>query len=367
MSLITIRRCLIGFLAGALFALPWNVARGVTIGDLCRVKGQEENHLLGIGLVSGLSGTGDGNLEKTKQMLARQIQLLSDPRSQVGISPELIESLKTPNVALVLVTATVPGAGVQRGGRIDCVVSAPNAKSLDGGFLLPTHLTSTIPGDERVYAISSGKLTVEDPKKTAVATIEGGCQMEADFETPFVQDGKFTLILREPHAGFHVANEVEFEINQILDPNPAIGQSISGDGAARAIDSRRIVVPIPPQYLADHSEIEFIQDVLKRPFTSKPKERSRVVINERSGVITIDGDLEIGAVIVSHKNFRVSTGGDETAGDFVELDPSSNTSTTKLQALVDALKSLRAPNEDIIDIIKELNALGAIYGELVVR
>ena len=55
------------------FAMIWLIALSVpawgdtelTVGDLCRLKGQEENVLQGVGFVVGLKGTGDGDGNKT--------------------------------------------------------------------------------------------------------------------------------------------------------------------------------------------------------------------------------------------------------------------------------------------------------------
>ena len=46
----------------------------------------------------------------------------------------------------------------------------------------------------------------------------------------------------------------------------------------------------------------------------------RVVINERSGSIVISGDVEIGAVAVTHKNIVIETAR-PPAKRFVGLDP----------------------------------------------
>src|SRR5437763_16021393 len=77
--------------------------------NICHVKGQEENTLQGLGLVVGLKGTGDSaNSTPTVRSLARAIQLMGTPVGKRG-PLELKEDIK--NVALVLVTATVPAGG----------------------------------------------------------------------------------------------------------------------------------------------------------------------------------------------------------------------------------------------------------------
>ena len=56
-----------------LFTLaPWATAQ-VRIKELCDVKGQEPLMLRGVGLVVGLSGTGDPDLPATMRALARSL------------------------------------------------------------------------------------------------------------------------------------------------------------------------------------------------------------------------------------------------------------------------------------------------------
>ena len=46
------------------------------VRDVCRVKGQEENTIHGLGLVVGLKGTGDTNAATTMRSLARMMELM---------------------------------------------------------------------------------------------------------------------------------------------------------------------------------------------------------------------------------------------------------------------------------------------------
>src|SRR5687767_521940 len=48
-----------------------HVQAELRIGNICRVKGQEENTLQGLGLVVGLKGTGDNELNPTLRALAK--------------------------------------------------------------------------------------------------------------------------------------------------------------------------------------------------------------------------------------------------------------------------------------------------------
>ena len=105
--------------------------------DICRLKGQEENKIQGLGLVVGLRGTGDDSIKPTERALARMMQNMggSIASDSQGI-PDFSEIEGSGNVALVMVTASIPPAGAQQGDKLNCNVSSISAKSLEGGRLM---------------------------------------------------------------------------------------------------------------------------------------------------------------------------------------------------------------------------------------
>src|SRR3954454_8211274 len=125
------------------------------VGDICRIKGQEENVLHGFGLVTGLKATGDGDVKATQRALAHYMELLGHHLGKGDKGQTSFDELKNvKNVALVYVTATVPPGGAQQGDVLDCYLSAPGAKSLDGGYLMLTEMFGPVPGDKTVYALA---------------------------------------------------------------------------------------------------------------------------------------------------------------------------------------------------------------------
>ena len=88
------------FFALVVFAAAELSAGIVQVRNVARPAGQRENQLSGIGLVVGLGGTGD-----TRQTLFTQ-QALANLLSNMGLNSE--DSIKTRNVAAVLVTAQLP-------------------------------------------------------------------------------------------------------------------------------------------------------------------------------------------------------------------------------------------------------------------
>jgi len=130
---------------------------------------------------------------------------------------------------------------------------------------------------------------------------------------------------------------------------------------AKAIDAVNIEVEVPRQYLDD--PVHFIRQVLELDMVSVPL-AARVVVNERAGSIVISGDVEIAPVAIAHRNIVVETGEAAGAGPFVPVDP-ADPQNPKLKSLVTSLNAINVPAADIIEIIKLVNANGALTGELV--
>lgn len=330
--------------------------------DICRVKGQEENSLQGLGLVVGLKGTGDGDARPTSRALATMMKLMGNPLPPGPNNEALLAELKNAkNVALVFVTATVPAAGARQGDQLNCTVSAISAKSLDGGVLMSTPLLGPRPGSDRVYAVAQGALHLETPTQMNVAKIYQGCRLEADFHNVFIKEGFITLVLDENHAGFQTAQEVADLINT---QSSFLGGDDRGRVLARAMDQVNIEIYIPSHYADD--PVLFVSQILTQRIIN-PQTDARVVINERAGSVVIGADVEIGAVVVTHRNIVIEAAATPfDASRFIPIDP-NETSTTKLKTLVDALNAVKVPTSDIIDIIKSLKRNGKLYGKLIIE
>lgn len=322
--------------------------------NICRVKGQEENVLQGMGLVVGLAGTGEANDPATMRALGRAMELMGAPVAdlQIGVKAGNKELDKIKNVAMVIVTARVPATGARRGDKLDCYVSGINGKSLAGGRLVFAALRGPNPTDPRVYALCEGAIHLEDSAQPMSGVVSGGCQMEEDVFTNFVHDGCVTLVLDEHHADFQTATEVVDSIHKLY--------SREEDGFVQAVNASNIVVRIPGEYR--ENPVAFLADVLELEVYSAEPE-ARVVINQRSGSIVISGDVTIGDVVVSHKNVVVEAG-QPPAFEAIDTDQADS---AKLNALVNALNSLKVPSEDRIAIIKEIARSGKLHGRLIVE
>src|SRR6187399_3616550 len=188
----------IALVALALSPLP----AGATsrIKDLANIEGVRQNQLIGYGLVVGLNGTGDtlNNIPFTKQSLTAMLERLG-----VNIRGQTI---RTGNIAAVMVTANLPAFGTQ-GTRIDVTVSAMGAaKSLQGGTLLVTPLLAA---DGNVYGVAQGSLAIggfqaegEAAKITrgvpTVGRIANGALIEREIDFTLNRLGQMRMALRNP-------------------------------------------------------------------------------------------------------------------------------------------------------------------------
>jgi flagellar P-ring protein FlgI len=351
-----IKRLLIAALIVAL--LTSQSVASTRLKNICRIKGQEENVLRGMGLVVGLDGTGEANDGMTMRAIARAMEVMGSPLTLNGQQSGLDELRKMKNVALVMVTATVPATGVRRGEKLDCVVSGLNGKSLDGGQLAFASLQGPNTQDPRVYALCQGPVTIDNPDQPMVGIVHGGCQMEADIFTPFVKDGYITIVLDSNHANFQTAWEVTQLINEKLS---AEASEYSGQPMAQAIDATNIVVRLPQTDAND--PVGFASEILEYRVL-EPEPEARVTINVRAGTIVISGDVEIGDVIVSHKNVVVeATEFPVDTFSSIDVDASNR---PKLDQLVAQLNSLKVPTPDVIEIIRGIERNGKLHGRLII-
>lgn len=340
--------------------LPSLATARTRLKDICRVKGQEENVLRGIGLVVGLNGTGEVNDGPTMRAIARSLELMGNPVAPPDARQAGLDELKkVKNAALVMVSATVPATGARRGDHVDCFVSAINGKSLDGGHLEFASLQGPNTQDPRVYALCQGQVTIDSAAQPMVGVVHAGCQIEADIFTPFYRDGFITLIIDKNHADFQTANDIVQQIRERVSGSEKTGNATAREDMVQALDAANIKVRIPTYALAD--PVEFASYLLETQI-EEPQTEARVVINSRAGTIVISGDVEIGDVIVSHKNVTVEAG---TAPTFAALDV-DHSSAPKLQELVNQLNSLKVPTADMIEIIKGIEQNGKLHGRLII-
>jgi flagellar P-ring protein precursor FlgI len=333
-------------------------AWAVKVADITRIGGERTNILTGLGLVYGLKGTGDGGdfaaaINPLRSMLAK----FADPVTVAQLA-------NAQNVAVVMVTATVPGAGVRDGDHLDVHVTSVGASpSLRGGRLFVTPMQGPIPGGP-LLALAEGPITVEDPSTPTVGSIKaaaGAAVMEADLPARVIDSsGHFTLILDDPSASWATASRIAKIINDD-----------AGETLAAAIDAKNVIVTIPPDE-REHPD-SFIGRVQQLPVQLLSTE-ARVTINEKTGTIIMTGDVEISPVVISHNGLSISTIQPQPVpsprNPVVTNHEAIAIGTTapangNLQDLVTAMEQLKVPAQDRIDIIKELYKTGKLHAKLI--
>src|SRR5262247_2496217 len=207
------------------------------IKDLANIEGVRQNQLIGYGLVVGLNGTGDtlNNIPFTKQSLQAMLE-----RMGVNIRGATI---RTGNVAAVMVTGNLPAFGTQ-GTRMDVTVSAlGDAKNLTGGTLLVNPLLGA---DGNVYAVAQGSVAISgfqaegDAAKITrgvptVGRIANGAIIEREIEFALNRLNQLRMALRNPD--FTTAKRIAAAINDYI-----------GTASAEPIDQSTVVITIPKKF-----------------------------------------------------------------------------------------------------------------------
>jgi flagellar P-ring protein precursor FlgI len=349
-------------------ALPAQAAS--RIKDLANIEGVRQNQLIGYGLVVGLNGTGDtiNNAPFTRQSLTAMLERLG-----VNIRGQ---TLRTLNVAAVMVTGNLPPFGTQ-GTRIDVTVAAlGDAKSLQGGTLLVTPLLGA---DGNVYAVAQGSLAIggfEAQGQAASVTrgvptvgrIANGAIIEREIDFALNRLNQVRLALR--NADFTTAKRIAAAINDYI-----------GTPTAEPLDPSTVQLSVPKQYegnaVALLTEIEQLQ--------IEPDLPAKVVIDERSGVIVMGRDVRVSMVAVAQGNLtvtisespQVSQPAPFARGGRAVTVPRTRVGVQEdgrklavvnegvsLQQLVDGLNALGVGPRDLISILQAIKAAGAIQADI---
>jgi len=356
------------------FAQPeyYSTAPEVRVKDIARVLGVRGNQLYGIGLVTGLAGTGDNSssVEFTAQAISNMLE-----RAGLPTDPN---SIKVENFAVVMVTCDLP-AFAREGDTIDVTVAAMgDAESLQGGVLIMTPLRAA---NSEIYAVAQGPVSLAGFGAAGGAGGAGGRR-----QTNFLTVGRIP-------NGAYVEREVDFNLapNDILTMvliHPDFTTAIRlRDAIARAFPSVRIVqaqdaasinVLVPEQYNDDL--VRFIS--LVENLTVMPDIPNRVVINERTGTIVMGAGVQIIPVAIAHGSLSITvtqkydvsqpppfSGGYSLAvpraGLTIEEGPAQFVRITSAD-LVAALNALGATPRDIVAIFQALEAIGALQAELII-
>jgi len=344
------------------------------IKDIVDIQGLRSNPLTGVGLVIGLAGNGDSGV-LSRQMLTNMLR-----ESGLVLTPT---DLTSGNIAVVWVTAEL-GPFAREGSRIDVDVSAiGNAKSLQGGKLLPTPLKGL---DGQVYAIADGGVSIGGwtaagdkasitKNHQTVGRIPDGAVVEKEEIATFVEyiGGHRLITLNLRNSDFSTVEQISKAINQNY-ANSAI-----------VVDAGTVTVKVPSE-ISQKDIAGFIVDITKHEV--KVDIPAVVVINERTGTIVVGENVGISAVAISQGSLVVKikempivsqpTAPFSDAGDTkvvqdtligIEEDegyliPMSRSVT--VSELAKSLNGIGATPTDLIAIFNALKKAGALQAKLVI-
>ncbi|GLK78796.1 flagellar basal body P-ring protein FlgI [Methylopila turkensis] len=345
---------------------------GVTsrIKDLTDIEGVRENQLVGYGLVVGLNGTGDSlnAAPFTKQSLQSMLERL-------GVNTRGA-TLRTKNVAAVMVTANLPPFGTQ-GTRLDVTVSAlGDATSLQGGTLIVTPLMGA---DGEVYSVAQGSVAVIGFNAQGEAAqivrgvpttgrISNGGLIER--EIPFSLANLTTVRLALRNPDLTTARRIAAGINDFI-----------GSGVAEPLDPSTVAIQVPKNFQGNI--VQLLTEI--EQLRVEPDQIAKIVIDERSGIIVMGQDVRVSTVAVAQGNLTVTITEDPIVS---QPEPFSDGETTvvprtsvsvdtdanrrlavlregvNLRQLVDGLNAIGVGPRDLIAILQAIKAAGALQAEI---
>ncbi len=340
--------------------------------ELISLEGVRDNQLIGYGLVVGLAGTGD------KRQTVFSAQTLSNMLERMGVSVAPT-ALQAKNTAAAIVTANL-GAFAQAGTRIDITVAAlGDASTLQGGLLVLTPLKGA---NGQVYAVAQGPVvtggfvagrgggnsqTVNHP---TTGRVPNGAIVELSPPTTFSGD-HFRLQLKQ--GDFSNASRITQAINR--------GFASTDGPVARAENSSLIVVDLPAGYRA--RPVEFLAQL--ENLRIDVDRVNKIVINERTGTIVMGKEVRIAPVSILHGNLTVEV---ETSYAVSQPQPFSEGGETvvvpqvgvgvkeekarsvnlkdgaTVEELVRALLAIGSTPRDVIAILQNLQAAGALDAQI---
>jgi len=330
----------------------------VRLKDIAKIRGVRENQLIGYGIVVGLQGTGDSKLEYTNKSIKRMLD-------KMGMKVEKGDQLASANVAAVIVTASLPPFA-RSGNEITVTVSSlGDASSLVGGTLLQTPLRAS---DKNVYAVGQGPLMMGGSNHLTVASIPGGAIVEKDFEADFAHRKMYRFTLSNPDLT--TAARISKTINMDL-----------GGKYASAVDPSTVDLIVPFAWEGKGVELLSIIETLQ----VFPDGKAKVVVNEKTGSVVIGENVKVSKVAISHGDLTVNIAPPPPPPRLpgqpkVRLrGPASAAAKGRTERvhmvdgqddevsvgeLVQSLNKMGVSPKDLISILQNIKASGALQGEL---
>jgi flagellar P-ring protein precursor FlgI len=345
-------------------------AHAERIRDLGQFEGLRANQLTGYGVVVGLQGTGDNNLQYVTEAM-RGVSGRLGLQLPPGVSPILR------NAAAVIVTAELPPFA-KPGQRIDITVSTlGQALSLRGGALI---LTPLYGADGQIYAMAQGNVAVgglgvtgRDGSQVSVnvatvGRIADGASVERAVATGF--DLSPTLRFNLHKADFLTAARVRDAVNSRYPGIASIADGVSIELALPQGNDLRSGIM---------AEIEMLA-------VSPAPVAARVIVNSRTGTVVINDAVRLAPAAVSHgklviridENPMIVQPAPFSRGETAQEESSTITveetsdrvayvpAAASLTEIVDALNLLGVGASDLVVILESLKQAGSLQAEMVV-
>lgn len=337
----------------------------VQIRDITSIEGRRANQLFGVGLVTGLAGTG-GKSAATRRAAENFLKRFDIVQAAVN----------TKSMALVTVTAELP-PGYRPGETIRAVVSiADDATDLKGGTVMLTPLLGV---DGQVYALAQGPIL----NSGFAVRGDGGSVQKNHPSTGYVQatveqtvcpdaspcQSAFNLLL--VNKDHETASRIASAINIVFPDH------------ARALDAGTVNVLVPPNYRDRLND--FV--VMVGNISVVPNIPARVVINQKTGTIVIGSRVRISRVVFANDNLIITTSENPAVSQPAPFSQGQTTVVPRTQitaveeggrynllsegidvgTFAAALNAMGVSPQDLITIFRTIESSGALHAELVIE
>lgn len=236
------------------------------VGDYAVIAGMDSIVLEGVGLVTGLDGTGED-----PPVSVYRTALLEDMKKRGVRNPNLV--LQSPSTALVVVRAYLPPL-VREGDRFDVEVRLPEnseAKSLSGGWLMETRLSerAIVPGrgvmKGHVFAKAQGPVLIstgEGEDETAPGVLRRGKVLGGGVSLKSLD---LSLYLRNEYRSVRNSQRIATRIGQRFHSYNQYGLK---EPLAEAKTDQHIVLKVHPRYRDNYSR--YLQVIRNIAFRETP-------------------------------------------------------------------------------------------------
>lgn len=341
----------------------------VRLKDIARFRGIRAQQLRGIGLVTGLAGTGDSK----KSAVTRE--LFANYFKDLGVKIAAAD-VDNKNVAAVMITAELPPFATS-GQYLDInVETIGDAKSLVGGTLVQSFMY--LVGDtQTVYAAAQGQVTVggydvsgggssSSKGHVTAGMIPSGAIVEKSLPAKFVFEKRMYLDLDEPDIT--TAQRVSDKLNQLYP------QFLAHADNAGTISMTLPDTVSPIQAMSQIEVVKVMSDA-----------QATIVIDEKTGTIVFGANVKVGPAAIAQGSLNVRI---DTVFDVSQPAPFSNGQTvvipnsnitvdektaqvatiapnTTVQDLAKMFQALQLKPKDIISILRALRTQGALKARII--